>query len=95
MRIGLIGLTKSGKTTIFNALTGMDITTDQYSASKDEPNLAVVQVTDPRIGTLVDMYRPKKTTYATLECMDFGVQECRRGKEGDLQRIRARTHQDR
>lgn len=72
MRIGLIGLTKSGKTTIFNALTGMDITTDQYSASKDEPNLAVVQVTDPRIGTLVDMYRPKKTTYATLECMDFG-----------------------
>lgn len=72
MKIGLIGLTKSGKTTIFNALTGMDITTDQYSASKDEPNMAVVQVTDPRIGALSDMYRPRKTTYATLECLDFG-----------------------
>ena len=72
MKIGLIGLTKSGKTTIFNALTGMDITTDQYSASKDEPNIAVVQVTDPRIGSLREMYKPKKTTYATLECMDFG-----------------------
>lgn len=72
MKIGLIGLTKSGKTTIFNALTGMDIATDQYSASKDEPNIAVVQVTDPRVGALVELYRPKKTTYATLECMDFG-----------------------
>jgi len=72
MKIGLIGLKKSGKTTIFNALTGMDITTDQYSASKDEPNIASVRVSDPRITALSEMYRPKKTTYATLECMDFG-----------------------
>jgi hypothetical protein len=72
MKIGLIGLKKSGKTTIFNALTGMDLTTDQYSASKDEPNIASVRVSDPRIAALSEMYRPKKTTYATLECMDFG-----------------------
>ena len=72
MKIGLIGLKKSGKTTIFNALTRMDIVTDQYSSAKDEPNVAVVHVADPRISRLSDMYHPKKTTCATLECIDFG-----------------------
>ncbi|HWR68067.1 MAG TPA: DUF933 domain-containing protein [Desulfomonilia bacterium] len=84
MKIGLIGLTKSGKTTIFNALTGMDIAIDQYCASKDEPNLAVVQVTDPRIGALRGLYRPKKTTYATLECMDFGGFKHGGGEKKDI-----------
>jgi hypothetical protein len=72
MKIGLIGLRKSGKTTIFNALTRMDIATDQFSAAKDEPNIAVVHVADPRITRLSAMYQPKKTTHATLECIDFG-----------------------
>jgi GTP-binding protein YchF len=72
MKIGLIGLRKSGKTTIFNALTRMEIATDQYSSAKDEPNIAVTRVADPRITSLSEMYRPKKTTYATLECIDFG-----------------------
>jgi ribosome-binding ATPase YchF (GTP1/OBG family) len=72
MKIGLIGLRKSGKTTIFNALTRMDIAIDQYSSAKDEPNIAVTRVADPRITFLSEMYRPKKTTYATLECIDFG-----------------------
>lgn len=71
MRIGLIGLEKSGKTTIFNALTGSDIETNAFASSRPEPNIAVVQVTDPRVEKLNDMYRPKKTTYATIECMDF------------------------
>ena len=72
MKIGLIGLRESGKTTIFNALTRMDIAIDQYSSAKDEPNIAVTRVADPRITFLSEMYRPKKTTYATLECIDFG-----------------------
>jgi ribosome-binding ATPase len=72
MKIGLVGLKKSGKTTIFNALTRMDIAIDQYSSAKDEPNVAVVHVADPRITRLSDLYRPKKTTHATLECIDFG-----------------------
>ena len=72
MKIGLVGLKKSGKTTIFNALTRMDIAIDQYSSAKDEPNVAVVHVADPRITRLSEMYKPKKTTHATLECIDFG-----------------------
>ncbi len=71
MRIGLVGLEKSGKTTIFNALTGSDAQTNAYAATRPEPNVAVVPVADPRVERLVSMYNPKKTTYASIECMDF------------------------
>lgn len=71
MKIGLIGLPKSGKTTIFNALTKSEAEVDAYSSGKTEPNLAVVNVGDERIDKLHDMYDPKKTTYATIELIDF------------------------
>nr|HOO47613.1 DUF933 domain-containing protein [Deltaproteobacteria bacterium] len=71
MHIGLIGLEKSGKTTIFNALTGSTIDTAAFSQAKKEPNIAVVEVSDPRVARLSEMYQPKKITYATIECMDF------------------------
>lgn len=71
MKIGLIGLEKSGKTTIFNALTASDVQTNAYALSRPEPNRAMVAVADPRVDRLKAMYRPRKTTYATIECVDF------------------------
>lgn len=71
MKIGFTGLKKSGKTTIFNALTRSEVSTDAYSSVKLEPNLAVIEVGDARVGRLQDMYQPKKTTSATVELMDF------------------------
>src|SRR5262249_22192568 len=81
MKLGLIGLPKSGKTTIFNALTGSRAAVTAYAA-KAEPNLAVVSVGDPRVVRLVQMYRPKKTVYATIEVVDFvGLEEARSNKD--------------
>ncbi len=71
MKIGLLGLPNSGKTTIFNALTKSHITVSAYSNTRNEANLAVVDVGDDRVIRLSVMYQPKKTTYATLEIMDF------------------------
>jgi len=71
MNIGLIGLANSGKTTIFNALTCSKARVTAYANSKSDPNRAVVQVADTRVSTLSDMYRPKKTTYAFIELIDF------------------------
>jgi hypothetical protein len=71
MKIGLIGLPGSGKTTIFNALTGAKADTTSYGAGKSEPNLAVVSVKDERITQLATMYQPKKTIYASIEIIDF------------------------
>lgn len=76
MKIGLIGLPNSGKTTIFNALTKMEANVTAYSDTKAEPNVAVVVVDDDRLHSLTDMYNPKKTTGATIEMIDFpGLKE--------------------
>jgi len=76
VKIGLFGLPKSGKTTLFNALTKSQAQVASYASVKAEPNVAIVKVGDPRITKLSTMYTPKKTTYATVEFVDFvGVTE--------------------
>lgn len=71
MKIGLIGLENSGKTTVFNALTGLDAEVTAYSSQKLEPNIGVVNVSDERIDWLSELYQPKKTIYAHIEFTDF------------------------
>ena len=71
MKIGIIGLQNSGKTTIFNALTGLKAETAMYSGGRVEPNLGTVEVKDPRVSKLSEMYEPKKTVYAHIEFIDF------------------------
>lgn len=70
MKIAIIGLSNSGKTTIFNALTGQNIETTLYPTSSGEPNRGIVKVPDTRIDKLTEMFRPKKTSYATIEYID-------------------------
>ncbi len=71
MNIGLIGLQKSGKTTIFNALTGQSAEVSEYISQKSEPNRAVVEVLDERVEKLAEIYRPKRTVHATIEFVEF------------------------
>ncbi len=71
MKIGLLGLPNSGKTTIFNALTRSEAEVGAYANNKAEPNVAVVKVGDERITRLTQLYHPKKTTYATIDIVDF------------------------
>ncbi len=65
----IIGLPASGKTTVFNALTGSEAETGTYSGDTAEPNLANVKVPDARLDTLTEMFnhaaqRPKKRIFA-------------------------------
>ncbi len=64
MQIGIIGLPQSGKTTIFNALTGSAAATG-FGGQKDV-NRAVVKVPDGRLDFLSAMFKPKKTTPAAV-----------------------------
>ena len=66
MKLGIIGLPQSGKTTIFSALTGARGDDDNKGAKKDN-RIASVKVMDERIDFLSNMYNPKKTTYASVE----------------------------
>lgn len=71
MKIAIIGLSNSGKTTVFNALTGRSLGTTIYSATAGKPNISVVKVPDLRVDKLSEIFRPEKTTYATAEYIDY------------------------
>lgn len=71
MRIGIIGLPATGKTTLFNLLCvagGAHVS--HHGAT--EPTVAVVKVPDPRLERLASLiFKPKKVTHATMEFVDF------------------------
>jgi hypothetical protein len=66
METVIIGLPSSGKTTIFNALTGRSVPVGDFSAAGRQVHLADVPVPDVRLDRMSELYRPKKTTYATV-----------------------------
>ena len=72
MRLGIIGLPNSGKTTLFNALTGGDYETSAVSSGQFEVNTAVVEVPDERLHVLEKMYAAKKRVHASITFTDFG-----------------------
>lgn len=63
MKLGIIGLPRSGKATVFEALTG----TPAAGAHRSEDRIGTVRVPDDRVDRLSAMYQPKKTTYAQVE----------------------------
>ncbi len=71
MKLAIIGLSNSGKTTVFNALTGQNIETTLYATVAGEPHYGVVKVPDQRLDKLSEIYKPKKTTHATVEYVDY------------------------
>jgi GTP-binding protein YchF len=68
MKAGLVGYAQTGKTTLFNALTGLGIQTGAGRGSG--ANLGVLKVPDTRIDKLSAMYKPKKTIYAEVSLVD-------------------------
>ena len=70
MKIGLVGYPGSGKSTVFGALTGLDVATG-FGAGK--ANLGAVKVPDARVDALAALYEPKKTTYAEITFSDLGA----------------------
>lgn len=81
MRLGIIGLPQSGKTTIFNALTrGNQPTT--MGGGRFEVHTAVVDVPDPRVDALSKLYRPKKTTFAKVTYADIAGLDGSTGQSG-------------
>ena len=70
MRLGIIGLPQSGKTTIFNALTrGKRPVTS--SRGRYEVNTAVVDVPDMRLDALSEHFKPEKTIHAKVIYADI------------------------
>jgi len=70
MKIGLVGLNQTGKTTLFGLLTGKDDAAN-LSVGKGSANIGSCVVPDERIDFLSELYNPKKTTYAKIELTDI------------------------
>jgi len=85
MKIGLVGYQGSGKTTLFEWLTG--VAPDPSLAHKDQS--AMAPVPEPRLEALSEIYHPKKTTYAALEIVDTpGLSRTHEGNAARLALIR-------
>jgi len=74
MKIGLFGFPLTGKTTLFNTLTGAAATVG--TGGRPETHLGVARVPDDRLDRLAVLFKPKKLTHATVDYVDAaGVQQ--------------------
>jgi GTP-binding protein YchF len=74
METAIIGLPLAGKTTLFNALTGLAARTSSHAGSSREANVALVDVPDERVERLSLLFKPEKTTFASIQFRDLQVE---------------------
>lgn len=81
MKLGIIGLPQSGKTTLFNALTRGHAPTTA-SAGRFDVHTSVVDVPDKRVDQLSALFKPRKTVYAKVTYTDIAGLESGAAKSG-------------
>lgn len=69
MQVALIGLTQSGKSTLFSAVTEGQV--HASAGASHQADRSVVTVPDDRLDKLAEMMQPKKVTRATIELLDL------------------------
>ncbi len=70
LRVGIVGLPNSGKTTLFNALTHAGAQVTAYSEVTEKPNLGVAVIADDRLDRLAELIGSKKVTPAAIRIVD-------------------------
>ena len=70
MRLGIIGFPASGKTTLFNLLTGASAGAAQ-TPGRGRLNVGVARVPDDRVTRLSALFHPERTVYASVEVVDL------------------------
>lgn len=70
VKIGLVGRPRTGKTTVFNLLTGAGVATSRFETGRAALHTGVARVADVRLERLAGLVRPKKVTPVTLEIVD-------------------------
>lgn len=88
MKAGIVGLPQVGKTTIFRILTQAGADAVSNPGRKAQPHLGVVAVPDSRVEFLAAVFKPKKTTFATIEFVDVGGLVRGKGRDMALDPVR-------
>lgn len=85
MKIGLVGYQRSGKSTLFGWLTGVEPDPSQAHTTQS----AMATVHDERVAQLAEIYSPKKVTEASIELVDTpGLARDHKGNAARLAMIR-------
>lgn len=70
VRIGIVGLPHTGKTTLFNLLTHGHAETSAWGG-RIEAHVGIARVPDARLERLAEIVKPGKITHATIEYVDL------------------------
>jgi GTP-binding protein YchF len=71
LEIGIVGLPRSGKTTIFNAVTRGTAQVAGYGSGQRKPNIGIAKVQDPRLDALAAVFTPKRLIPAEVTYVDI------------------------
>jgi len=70
VKAGIVGFTNSGKTSLFNVLTGSNAPVDAHPFSTIEPNYGRTTLPDDRLDWLSNFFQPKTTVASPLSVID-------------------------
>jgi GTP-binding protein YchF len=71
LKCGIVGLPNVGKSSLFNAITKKNVSSENYPFCTIDPNHSIVEVEDERIYNLAKLVEPEKIIFSTIEFVDI------------------------